>query len=275
MSTIKVANVQHTSNSNDSISIASDSSVALKHSGNAKLTTTASGVNVTGSCTATSFTGDGANLTNLPVDLTQLNANNLTSGTIPASIFPATLPAVSGANLTGISAGALQHVSDHVVPAGTTVAQFEITNIPADTKYLLRGILSFSSYGGHLNIYPHIYDSSTLQQFNWSGQSSSLDTYTHYVGGYSASQMSNAWQVYEGGNYYSRAYFEMTFNTTARPIAQTKLFAETHPNALCHGNHRDSTNMDVRKINGFTFYNNWGYNFDENTKLSLYKYSNY
>lgn len=65
MSTIKVADLQHLSNSNDSVSIASDSSVALKHSGNEKIATTATGVNITGTCTATSFTGDGSALTNL------------------------------------------------------------------------------------------------------------------------------------------------------------------------------------------------------------------
>jgi len=37
--------------------------------------------------------------------LTALNATQLTSGTIPDARFPATLPAVSGANLTGIAAG--------------------------------------------------------------------------------------------------------------------------------------------------------------------------
>ena len=65
---------------------------------------------INGGVTATSFTGDGANLTNLPVDLTQLSATNLTSGTIPDArfgtipdaAFPATLPAVSGANLTNL-----------------------------------------------------------------------------------------------------------------------------------------------------------------------------
>tara|TARA_B000000532_G_scaffold85958_1_gene68956 strand:- start:1347 stop:1877 length:531 start_codon:yes stop_codon:yes gene_type:complete len=59
MSTIKVADLQHISNSNDSVSIASDSSVALKHSGNEKIATTATGVNITGTCTATSFSGSG------------------------------------------------------------------------------------------------------------------------------------------------------------------------------------------------------------------------
>jgi len=37
------------------------------------------------------------------IDLTALSASNLTSGTIPDARFPATLPAVSGANLTGIN----------------------------------------------------------------------------------------------------------------------------------------------------------------------------
>ena len=60
---------------------------------------------INGGVTATSFTGNGANLTNLPVDLTQLSATNLTSGTIPDARFPATLPAASGANLTSLTAG--------------------------------------------------------------------------------------------------------------------------------------------------------------------------
>jgi hypothetical protein len=40
---------------------------------------------------------------NTAKDLTALSASNLTSGTIPDARFPSTLPAVSGANLTGIS----------------------------------------------------------------------------------------------------------------------------------------------------------------------------
>ena len=38
------------------------------------------------------------------IDLTALSASNLTSGTIPDARFPATLPAVSAANLTNIPA---------------------------------------------------------------------------------------------------------------------------------------------------------------------------
>lgn len=53
-----------------------------------------------GVVTATTFSGahsgSGANLTSIP-------ANQLASGTIPDARFPSTLPAVSGANLTGIN----------------------------------------------------------------------------------------------------------------------------------------------------------------------------
>ena len=75
-------------------------------------------INVSGTVTATSYAGSGANLTNLPAanitgtlpaisgaNLTNLDASDLASGTIPDARFPATLPAVSGANLTGLAAG--------------------------------------------------------------------------------------------------------------------------------------------------------------------------
>tara|TARA_B100000214_G_scaffold330383_1_gene270755 strand:+ start:360 stop:863 length:504 start_codon:yes stop_codon:yes gene_type:complete len=57
MSTVKVEEIQHPSNSNNAVSVASDSSVSLKHSGSAKLTTTSTGVSITGACSATSVTG--------------------------------------------------------------------------------------------------------------------------------------------------------------------------------------------------------------------------
>jgi len=63
------------------------------------------------------LSGSGASLTNLPaanltgtiaaisgVNLTALNATQLTSGTVPDARFPATLPAASGVNLTALNA---------------------------------------------------------------------------------------------------------------------------------------------------------------------------
>ena len=81
MSTIKVEEIQHISNSNNAVSIASDSSVSLKHSGSAKLATTSTGVSVTGTCAATTLSGS-------------LASSNLTGA----------LPAIDGSALTGVSA---------------------------------------------------------------------------------------------------------------------------------------------------------------------------
>ena len=65
---------------------------------------------------STGFVGSGANLT-------AINASNLGSGTIPDARFPATLPAVSGANLTGIAAfavGTLMLFQQTAAPTGWT-----------------------------------------------------------------------------------------------------------------------------------------------------------
>ena len=89
------------------------------------------GINVTGVTTATSFSGSGASLTSLP-------AGNLTGA----------LPAISGANLTNVSAGkVLQVVQQHdtnFVRSETTSATFtatthqvSITPTAASSKILL------------------------------------------------------------------------------------------------------------------------------------------
>ena len=70
MSSVKVDNIKHRLSTDDSVSLASDSSVALKHSGNQKLVTSSTGVSVTGTCAATAFSGDGSNLTNIALPST-------------------------------------------------------------------------------------------------------------------------------------------------------------------------------------------------------------
>lgn len=65
-----------------------DGAVGLYHDDSVKLVTTSAGVTITGTATATTFSGSGASLTSLP-------AGNLTG----------TLPAISGANLTNIPLG--------------------------------------------------------------------------------------------------------------------------------------------------------------------------
>ena len=65
-----------------------DGAVGLYHDDSVKLVTTSAGVTITGTATATTFSGSGASLTSLP-------AGNLTG----------TLPAISGASLTNLPLG--------------------------------------------------------------------------------------------------------------------------------------------------------------------------
>ena len=93
-------------------------------------------VNVSGTTTATNFIGGGANIT-------ALNATQLTSGTIPDARFPATLPAVSGANLTGIEAG-IQTSVPKSVSGITTVLDLS----KDDFKITAAGITTIDVRGG-------------------------------------------------------------------------------------------------------------------------------
>ncbi len=81
-------------------------------------------------------------------DLTNLSASNLTSGTVPDARFPATLPAISGANLTNLPAGGKvtrvfidTEGTQNTVGYGTsnrTYLTVTVTNVPStSTIYLI------------------------------------------------------------------------------------------------------------------------------------------
>ena len=78
--------IQNTDGTNGAV-FYGDGASELMHNGSVKLATASGGVTVTGTLTATTFSGSGASLTSLP-------AANLTG----------TLPAISGANLTNLPA---------------------------------------------------------------------------------------------------------------------------------------------------------------------------
>ena len=75
--------------------------------------------------------------------LTALNATQLTSGTIPDARFPATLPAVSGANLTGIAVGVATTVATGI--SGITTV-LDLSN--DDHKITVSGITTVDVRGG-------------------------------------------------------------------------------------------------------------------------------
>ena len=71
------------------------------------------------------------------VDLTALSASNLTSGTIPDARFPATLPAISGANLTNLDATDL---TGTIASARVSGAYTGITSVGTLTSFRSTGI---------------------------------------------------------------------------------------------------------------------------------------
>ena len=98
MSTLKTDKLYSTDRSTGS-----DENILLNDDGTTNLK---GNTTVTGTCTATTFSGSGASLTNLPAaNLTgtaaAINGSNITN--LPAANLTGTLPAISGANLTGIT----------------------------------------------------------------------------------------------------------------------------------------------------------------------------
>ena len=68
------------------------------------VTTSTNGINVNGICTAHTFSGSGASLTNIPAGNLTGTVADARISTLTASKLTGALPAISGANLTGISA---------------------------------------------------------------------------------------------------------------------------------------------------------------------------
>ena len=116
--------------------------------------TAPNGMNVTGVCTATTFSGSGASLTSLP-----------------AAQLTGALPAISGANLTGISAGGkvLQVVqrydstftrtANNTSTYGGTAHYVQITPQAAGSKILVNISGACNNNGAGNTIYMDIYRS--------------------------------------------------------------------------------------------------------------------
>ena len=82
---------------------------------------------------------------NTAKDLTALSASNLTSGTIPDARFPATLPAVSGANLTNLPASG--KATNIIINGAMEVAQRSTSSTSSGLKSVDRWTCNWSGGG--------------------------------------------------------------------------------------------------------------------------------
>jgi hypothetical protein len=101
-------NINNAANSKSMLNATENGNVVLYFDNAAKLATNSGGAAVTGTITATTFSGSGASLTNLPAanitgTLPAISGANLTN--ISAANITGTLPAISGANLTTLAFG--------------------------------------------------------------------------------------------------------------------------------------------------------------------------
>ena len=114
---------------------------------------------------------NGADPTFETVDLANLSASNLTSGTVPDARFPATLPAASAANLTSIPAGNLTGtVADARI---STLTASKLTGaLPALDGSALTGVSSPEVYGFNTS-------GSQLQVTTTNGGADNIDATTY------------------------------------------------------------------------------------------------
>ena len=278
MSTLKVEEIQHISNSNNAVSIASDSSVSLKHSGSAKLATTSTGVSVTGTCTATEFSGSAASLTALPAanltgTLPALSAANLTS--IPAANITGTLPAIDGSNLTGVGGGSLEFVSKTEISGGNTATQINFTGLDYGFIYKIVAKNITVTAGGEPYIYFY-YDgastasTSTIIDYNIlhngiTHTNNDAQSYVKvYTGGYEINNWEFMMELHTG--YYG------FFRGTGRPNGGR----DYQPTFSFFQGNLDPSNYATKRISGISVrYVNWQgtlRDFQNGTSIILYKY---
>ena len=210
-------------------------------------------VNVSGTVTATSYSGSGANLTSLP-------AGNLTG----------TLPAISGANLTGISAGGMTLVHKAVVSTASTVTMIEFTNLDYDSIYKIIGKKVGVDNGYYAQFKPYLNGGSSVSS------SACNFSYTYYWNGYSYQSSAQNWMIHDGG-YYNRENqeYEFEFHTgTPTWVRGTGHYFD---------NYQSISNMFGNLSSNYVPYSSYrisgirvaagGNNFHAGTTLLLYKYN--
>ena len=118
---------------------------------NKSVTLESGNTNITGVCTATSFSGSGANLTSLPAanltgTLPAISGANLTN--LPAANVTGTLPAISGANLTNLPVPTTITVADE--SSDTTCNPLFVTTTTGNLAPKTGTNLTFNSASGNL-----------------------------------------------------------------------------------------------------------------------------
>ena len=241
MSKIKVDTIQSTQHASSTISL------------------TSTGATVNGDCSATNFTGSGANLTSIP-------AANITG----------TLPAIDGSALTGIGGGGSLEFVEKITPT-SNVATITRTGLDYDTVYRMNFKVCYFDWAARIEFMPHLDNSST--NFTPVSTTDSCDLRRFDMNGIHQDSTNNKW-IFEMGNYVSSIAGYCEFYTGERPWIMGSVrpmyddgFCDFwgRKGRLANTNNDPSQTGTYAKMNGFTI-NGWGNNYTPGTEILLYKY---
>ena len=196
--------------------------------------TAPNGLNVVGVCTATSFSGSGANLTNIS----------------------------SGMSLVGVTT---------IAPGDTSVTTIDFTGLDPDSHYYMQGYVRLQS-NQQFQMRGQFRDTSnnSLTDFS-SGSSYSADTKSR--DSYSGNQTSSYWYFYNNYSSPQQYGFNATFSTHIYPWIQVHYWGAHSGYQSTHGwgNGVWTASESTTKIEGIQFYNSNSYYYTSPTSVHLYK----
>ena len=131
----------------------SDGAATLYHNNNAKIATTSGGVDITGTATATTFSGSGASLTSLPAGQLTGTVADARLSTVSSSKLSGSLPAIDGSALTNLPVTAPQSTT---AVGAIQLCYYDIFN---STASIARGS---TTSGSNLKVVP-----TSASQFNY------------------------------------------------------------------------------------------------------------
>ena len=214
---------------------------------------------VTGNCSATTFSGSGASLTSLP-------AANLTG----------TLPAIDGSALTGVGGGAFEFVQK--MEPSSTVTEIDKTGLEYDTLYKIiipeanfnnttvMGMKVFLDNATTMTDYSNFFG-NFVNESNSSGNHHSASYWTFDMDGYHSSRHGGSIDFYTG----SRPYVLAKFINPNTVYGWVSFWGGKESNT--NNTNNDSNQTDTyAKANGFRLFSPQGWSFTTDTKILLYKY---
>jgi len=214
---------------------------------------------VTGNCSATTFSGSGASLTNL-------SSANLTGA----------LPAIDGSNLTGVGGGGFDFVKK--ITTSSTVTYIDETGLDYDKLYrFVFKKLRFAT-ADELHVLPMV-DNKTTPELQYGCQQHVL---AYGPANYQSSG-NHKWKFYNGSYLYSRqaGYFDIYTSDKAWIIGNLMAYPSTYGMCLLFGDYQAPTNTNndpnqtdtYAKLNGLRFESGSGTNLIQtDLEILVYKY---